>query len=179
MLWMRQGYDPDPPSIWDRPMPDSPQGVQPTRIRALVLAAVVGAGVTFLMMLLVSAYALTMPDVPWTTPMLMFAGAVAATVLARFTYLRNHVVRQLQDPVRAVATLAIAKALLIGGALLTGGYLAFALFSVGHLDAPLPKQRLVIGLVTTVASITLVVAGWALERACRTPKSDEDENPDT
>jgi hypothetical protein len=30
-----------------------------------------------------------------------------------------------------------------------------------------------------VASIALVVAGWALERACRAPKSNEDENPDT
>jgi hypothetical protein len=120
-----------------------------------------------------------MPVVPWTTPMLMFVGAVAAGVLARVTYLRNHVVHQPQDPVRSVATLAIAKALLIGGSLLTGGYLVFALFSVGHLDAPLPKQRLIIGLVTAAAAIGLVVSGWALERACRTPDADEDENHDT
>jgi membrane protein implicated in regulation of membrane protease activity len=160
-------------------MPDAPSGVQPTRIRALVLAAVVGGGVTFLMLLGVSAYAVTMPNVPWTTPMLMFAGAVAAAVLARVTYLRNHVVRQRQDPRRALSTLAIAKALLIGGSLLAGGYLVFALFSVGHLDAPLPKQRLVIGLVTAASAICLVVSGWALERACRTPDDRNDENPDT
>ncbi len=160
-------------------MPESPSGVQPTRLRALVLAAIVGGGVTFLLLLGVSAYALTMPVVPWTTPMLMFVGAVAAGVLARVTYLRNHVVHQPQDPVRSVATLAIAKALLIGGSLLTGGYLVFALFSVGHLDAPLPKQRLIIGLVTAAAAIGLVVSGWALERACRTPDADEDENHDT
>jgi membrane protein implicated in regulation of membrane protease activity len=160
-------------------MPDAPSGVQPTRIRALVLAAVVGGGVTFLMLLGVSAYAVTMPNVPWTTPMLMFAGAVAAAVLARVTYLRNHVVRQQQDPRRALSTLAIAKALLIGGSLLAGGYLVFALFSVGHLDAPLPKQRLVIGLVTAASAICLVVSGWALERACRTPDDRNDENPDT
>jgi hypothetical protein len=49
---------------------------------------------------------------------------------------------------------------------------------VGHLDAPLPKQRLIIGLVTTASAICLVVSGWALERACRTPDSG-DENPDT
>jgi chromate transport protein ChrA len=159
-------------------MPDAPSGVQPTRIRALVLAALVGAGVTFLMMLGISAYALTMPNVPWTTPMLMFAGAVAAGVLARVTYQRNHVVHQRQDPRRALSTLAIAKALLLGGSLLAGGYLVFALFSVGHLDAPLPKQRLIIGLVTTVSALGLVISGWALERACRTPDG-EDENPDT
>jgi chromate transport protein ChrA len=159
-------------------MPDEPSGVQPTRIRGLVLAATIGAGVTFLVMLGISAYALTMPDVPWTTPMLMFAGAVAAGILARVTYLRNHVVHQRQDPLRAVSTLAIAKALLVGGSLLAGGYLVFALFSVGHLDAPLPKQRLIIGLVTTASAICLVVSGWALERACRTPDSG-DENPDT
>lgn len=159
-------------------MPDSPSGVEPTRIRALVLAAVVGAGLTFLVMLGVSSFAMTMPNVPWTTPMLMFAGAVAAGVLARVTYLRNHVVHQRQDPRRALSTLAIAKALLLGGALLTGGYLVFALYSVGHLDAPLPRQRLIIGLVTAVSGICLVVSGWALERACRTP-DDDDENPDT
>jgi hypothetical protein len=160
-------------------MADGPSGVQPTRFRTLVLAALVGAGLTFLVLLGVSAYALTMPDVPWTTPMLMFAGAVASGILARVTYLRNHVVRQPQDPARSVATLAIAKALLIGGSLLIGGYLVFALFSVGHLDAPLPKQRLIIGLVTTASAFCLVAAGWALERACRTPKSDDDENHDT
>jgi chromate transport protein ChrA len=159
-------------------MPDEPSGVQPTRIRGLVLAATIGAGVTFLAMLGISAYALTMPDVPWTTPMLMFAGAVAAGILARVTYVRNHVVHQRQDPLRAVSTLAIAKALLVGGSLLAGGYLVFALFSVGHLDAPLPKQRLIIGLVTTASAICLVISGWALERACRTPDI-EDENPDT
>jgi hypothetical protein len=76
-----------------------------------------------------------------------------------------------------VAVLAIAKAMLVGGSLLAGGYLVFALFSVGHLDAPLPRQRLVIGVISTVASIALVVAGWATERACRAP--DDDENPDT
>ena len=158
-------------------MADERTGVQPTRIRALVLAALIGAGVTLVFLVGISAYAVTMPVVPWTTPMLMFAGAVASGVLARVTYLRNHVVRQPQDPGRALATLAIAKAVLIGGSLLTGGYVVFALFSVGHLDAPLPKQRLIIGLVTAAASICLVVAGWALERACRTP--DADENPDT
>jgi chromate transport protein ChrA len=160
-------------------MADAPSGVQPTRLRAIVLAAVVGGGVTFLLLLGVSAYALNFPDVPWTTPMLMFAGAVAAGVLARVTYLRNHVVRQPQDPRRSVATLAIAKALLIGGSLLAGGYLVFALYSVGHLDAPLPKQRLIIGLVTAVAAVGLVVSGWALERACRTPDADDDEKHDT
>ncbi len=158
-------------------MPDSPSGVQPTRFRALVLAAIVGAGLTFLIMFGVSAYALTMPSVPWTTPMLLFAGAVAAAVLARVTYVRNHVVRQRQDPRRALATLAIAKALMLGGALLTGGYIVFALFSVAHLDAPLPKQRLILGFITAAAAICLVISGWALERACRTP--DDDENPDT
>jgi hypothetical protein len=137
----------------------------------------VGAGLTFLVMMGVSAFALTMPAVPWTTPMLIFAGAIAAGVLARVTFLRIHVVRQRQDPRRALSTLAIAKALLLGGALLTGGYIVFALFSAGHLDAPLPKQRLIIGLVTAAAAICLVVSGWALERACRTP--DDDENPDT
>ncbi len=158
-------------------MPDAPSGVQPTRIRALVIAAIIGAGLTFLILLGASAYALTMPDVPWTTPMVMFAGAVAAGVLARVTYVRNHVVHQRQDPRRAVSTLAIAKALLLGGSLLVGGYLVFALFSVGHLNAPLPRQRLIIGLVTAVSAICLVVSGWFLERACRTPH--DEENNDT
>lgn len=159
-------------------MPDTPTGVRPTRVRTLVLSGVVGAAVALVTMIAVTSYELTVPNVPWSTPVLLFVGALAATVLARVTYLRNHVVRQPQDPMRSVATLAIAKAMLIGGSLLTGGYLAFALFSVGHLDAPLPRQRLIIGLVSAVASASVLVAGLALERACRTP-DDEDENPDT
>jgi len=53
----------------------------------------------------------------------------------------------------------------------------FALFSAGNLDAPLPRQRLVTGLISAVASIAVVVAGWATERACRAP--EDDENADT
>ena len=158
-------------------MSEPTPGVRPTRVRALLLFALVGAGLTLLVMLAVSAYELTVPTVPWSTPVLLFVAALAGTVLARFTYVRNHVVRQRQDPTRAVAVLAIAKAMLVGGSLLAGGYLVFAMFSVGNLDAPLPRQRLVIGVVSAVASIALVVAGWATERACRAP--DDDENPDT
>ncbi len=158
-------------------MPEPTTGVRPTRLRALLLCAVIGAGLTLLVMLGVSAYELTVPTVPWSTPVLLFVAAMAGTVLARVTYVKNHVVRQPQDPTRAVAVLAIAKAMLVGGSLLVGGYLVFALFSVGHLDAPLPRQRLVTGLISAVASIAVVVAGWATERACRAP--DDDENPDT
>ena len=158
-------------------MSEPSPGVRPTRVRALLLFALIGAALTLLVMLAVNAYELTVPTVPWSTPVLLFVAALAGTVLARVTYVKNHVVRQRQDPTRAVAVLAIAKAMLVGGSLLAGGYLVFAMFSVGNLDAPLPRQRLVIGLVSAVASIALVVAGWATERACRAP--DDDENPDT
>lgn len=159
-------------------MADVPSGVRPTRVRTLLVSGLIGAGIAVITMAAATSYELTVPTVPWSTPILLFVAAVAVTVLARVTHLRNHVVRQPQDPMRAIVTLAIAKAMLIGGSLLSGGYLAFALFSVGHLDAPLPKQRLVIGLVSTVASVAVLVAGLALERACRTP-DDEDEKPDT
>lgn len=158
-------------------MPEPTPGVRPTRVRALLLWAFAGAGFTLLVMLAVSAYELTVPTVPWSTPVLLFIAALAGTVLARVTYVKNHVVRQPQDPTRAVAVLAIAKAMLVGGSLLAGGYLVFALFGVAHLDAPLPRQRLITGLVSAVASIAVVVAGWATERACRAP--DDDENADT
>ena len=157
-------------------MPETP-GVRPTRVRALLLWALIGAGLTLLVMIAVTSYELTVPTVPWSTPVLLFVAAMAGTVLARVTYVKNHVVRQPQDPTRAIAVLAIAKAMLVGGSLLVGGYLVFALFSVGHLDASLPRQRLITGLVSAVASIAVVVAGWATERACRAP--DDDENPDT
>jgi hypothetical protein len=142
-----------------------------------MLWALIGAGLTLLVMIGVTSYELTVPTVPWSTPVLLFVAAMAGTVLARVTYVKNHVVRQPQDPMRAIAVLAIAKAMLVGGSLLAGGYLVFALFSVGHLDAPLPRQRLITGLISAVASIAVVVAGWATERACRAP--DDDENPDT
>lgn len=159
-------------------MAETTPGIRPTRVRVLVVAAAIGAVLTLLVLLGVSSFDLTFPNVPWSTPVLLFVAAAAGVVLARVTFTKNHVLRQPQDPARAVAILAIAKALLIGGSLLAGGYLVFALFSVGRLDAPLPRQRLVLGLVSAVASVAVVVAGWAVERACRTP-SDPDENPDT
>ncbi len=151
--------------------------VTPTRVRTLLAALVVGAAVTFVGLSGVTAFSLVAPEIPWTTPALLLAAAAGGAVMARVTHVRNHVHRRPADPRASVTTLAVARALLLGGSLLTGGYLAFALFFVPRFDAAGPRERVVHGLAAALAAAAMVVAGWFAERACRAPRPP-DPDPD-
>ena len=83
------------------------------------------------------------------------------------------------EPRRAVAFLVLGKASALAGALVAGGYLGFALNFLTRLDAASPRDRVIRSAVAVVAGIALMVGGLLLERACKVPGSDdEDELPD-
>lgn len=103
----------------------------------------------------------------------MIAGLVG--VIAYSTHQRIHVRRQRIEPQRAVAFLVLGKASALAGALVAGGYLTYALMFITRLEAVAPRDRVIKSVVATVAGVVLVVAGLLLERACRVPKSDDDE----
>lgn len=151
----------------------------PTRPRTLVLAALLGAAVAFLWLTVVTGFDLTVPEVPWATPVLLAAAAAAGAVLARVTHVRNHVVQRPGDPTRSVATLAIARAMMLGGALLGGGYLLFGLYFVPTMQAVSPRERVLRGLVTAAVAVLVVAAGWAVERACQAPRPPDDQESPT
>ncbi len=158
-----------------------PAPLEPTPRRSLLWAAVIGAALTYATVAAVEAFEIVAPEVPWSVPVLLFAGALGGALLARLTWARNRLPGRRPDARQAVATLALARAMLLAGASFSGGYLAFALAYVSRWDAPLPRGRVVHGLIAVAASLALTAAGWALEYACRVPKQDDepDADPDT
>ena len=72
----------------------------------------------------------------------------------------------------------LGKASALAGAVIAGGYLAFALMFVGRWDAAGPRERVIRALVAVVVAVGLSIAGLLLERACRVPGGDDDDDGD-
>ena len=97
------------------------------------------------------------------------------SALARSTHQQIQVRRERMEPQRAVAFLVLGKASALGGALVAGGYLGYALSFVGSFQAEGPRERVVRSLVAVAGGVGLGVAGLLLERACRVPVDEDAE----
>ena len=164
-------------------MAEQPSGgsVRSTPPRALAVAAIFGALSGWLIVAASNSFDLVPPQVPWTAPVgvLLIAGLVG--VFAYTTHTRIQVRKERMDPQRAVAFLVLGKASALAGALIAGGYLAFALMFVTRIDADAPRDRVIRSAVAVVAGVGLAIAGLLLERACRVPGPGpkEEEAEDT
>ena len=158
-------------------MADRPSGgsIKITPPRALAVATLFGALAGWLIVAAANSFDLVAPQVPWTAPVGLFLIAALVGVIAYSTYQRIHVRRQRIEPQRAVAFLVLGKASALAGALVAGGYLTYALMFITRLDAAAPRDRVIKSAVAAVAGVALAVAGLLLERACRVPKSDDEE----
>lgn len=154
-------------------MPAPGPTVQPTGRTALVIAAVVGAGLTWIALSIVESLAWPPPPVPVLAGVVVGLLAVITLIAARWTYRTVHVRRKLVEPARAVGLLLAGKAALIGGTALAAGYGVIALRYLPDLGAELPRDRVVMATIVAVLSVGLAVAGWALERACQLPPDDD------
>ena len=158
-------------------MADRPSGgsIKITPPRALAVAALFGALAGWLVAAAANSFDLVAPQVPWTAPVGVFLIAALVGVIAYSTHQRIHVRRQRIEPQRAVAFLVLGKASALAGALVAGGYLTYALMFITRLDAVAPRDRVIKSAVTAVAAVVLAIAGLLLERACRVPKTDDDQ----
>jgi Protein of unknown function (DUF3180) len=149
--------------------------VRSTSPRSLAVAAILGALSGWLIVAASNSFDLAPPQVPWTAPVgvLLIAGLVG--VFAYTTHTRIQVRKERMDPQRAVAFLVLGKASALAGALIAGGYLAFALMFVTRIDADAPRDRVIRSAVAVVAGVGLAVAGLLLERACRVPGPGPEE----
>lgn len=157
-------------------MSQAPSGNQVTSTprRALVVAALFGGLAGWLLAVTTQALGVAPPSIPWTAPVgLLLVGALVGAI-AWSTHQQIQVRRERMDPQRAVAFLVLGKASALGGALVAGGYLGYALSFVSRFDADGPRERVVRSLVAIVGGVVLMIAGLLLERACRVP-TDEDE----
>jgi hypothetical protein len=162
-------------------MPVAPErppagSVAPTPRRALGVAALFGGLAGWLLVVSANALGMVPPEVPWTAPIGLVLVAALVGGLAYTTHLRIQVRRERVEPQRAVAFLVLGKASALAGALVAGGYLGFAIMFLSRVDAVTPRERVVRSAVAIIAGIGLCVAGLLLERACKVPRSDDDEN---
>ena len=158
-------------------MTQVPSGHQVTSTprRALVVAALFGGLAGWLLAVTTGALDVVPPSIPWTAPVGLFVVAALVGALARSTHQQIQVRRERMEPQRAVAFLVLGKASALGGALVAGGYLGYALSFVGSFQAEGPRERVVRSLVAVAGGVGLGVAGLLLERACRVPVDEDAE----
>lgn len=149
--------------------------VTSTPRRALVVAALFGGLAGWLLSVTTGALNVVPPSIPWTAPVGLFLVGALVGAMAWTTHQQIQVRRQRMEPQRAVAFLVLGKASALGGALVAGGYLGYALSFVGRLDAEGPRERVVRSFVALLGGVVLMVAGLLLERACRVPPDEDDE----
>ena len=153
--------------------------MRPTSTRALVVAAVVGALTGWLVVVAANALGILPPQVPWTAPATVAVIAVLVAALAYSTWQRIQVRRERIEPQRAVAYLVLGKACALAGAMVAGGYLLFALMFVSRWEADAPRDRVIRAGIAVLAGVAMLIAGLWLERACRVPRRDDDDQRDT
>jgi ABC-type Fe3+-siderophore transport system permease subunit len=139
---------------------------------------VLGAAGGWLTVIVSNALDATPPLVPWSAPIGLVLITALVAVLAYTTYQRIHVRGERMPPERAVAFLVLGKASALAGAVVAGGYLAFALMFLNRLDAEAPRERVIRSLVAVVVGVALGIAGLLLERACKVPGVDDHEDDD-
>lgn len=165
---------PDP----NRPEPEPDRRLRPTGRQELIIAAVLGAGVGWLLVRVTSALDVTAPRVPWTAAIVLVLIAAFVAMLARATHRRIQVRRERIPADRAVTFLVLGKAAALAGALIGGGYLTYGLSFVSRFDADTPRERVIRSAVAAVGAVGMSLAGLWLERACRVPDDDHDDDPD-
>ncbi len=157
--------------------PSGGGSVDLTPRRALVVAALFGGLAGWLVVVTAEAFGVFPPRIPWSAPVGLLVFAVLVGALARSTHQRIQVRRERVEPQRAVAFLVLGKASALTGALVAGGYLGFALNFLTSLEAAAPRERVVRSLVAVVAGLALVAGGLMLERACKVPGADDEDEP--
>ncbi|HET7326691.1 MAG TPA: DUF3180 domain-containing protein [Nocardioidaceae bacterium] len=161
-----------------RPGGEEPGRLHPTRLRTLFAVAAAGLVLGWFGVPLLRQTAGSVPAVPWTSVgTLMFAAAVLGG-MAWQTWWRLQRNRRWMDPQRAVNFLVLAKASIVVGALVAGGYTGYGLHYVDDLAYDAPAQRALRSGLAVVAGVLIVAAASWLERACKVPESPDDSDDD-
>jgi small-conductance mechanosensitive channel len=161
-------------------LPEQPSSgsVTLTPWRALLVAALFGGLAGWLVVVTANAFDVLPPRIPWTAPIGIAVFAALVGALAWSTHQRLQVRRERMEPQRAVAFLALGKASALAGAAVAGGYLGFALMFLTRIDAATPRDRVIRAAVAVVAGVGLMIAGLRLERACKVPDDEDEDEPD-
>ena len=142
--------------------------MRPTSATALAAAAgigVVGGGVLRPVSLALDG---TAPIVTWVQALALVFVACFVGALAWDTWRTVHVRRRRLEPQRAVNRLVLGRACALVGALVAGGYAAYAVSWIGD-PSELAGQRALRSGLAAAAGVAIVISSLLLERACRLP----------
>ncbi|MCI4063121.1 DUF3180 domain-containing protein [Micromonospora sp. R77] len=147
----------------------------PTRISTLVVAALAAAALAWL--LISTFYYDVTPNLPWL-PVVTLAGLAVLEAYAAVNTRARIERRPGRDPVNPLLVarfVVLAKASALAGAIFVGGYAALTgwLFVEDTNAAIGDRPSAGAGL---LASLALVAAALWLERACRVPEQEDDED---
>ncbi len=162
--------------------------MKPTRVSTLVVVAVIGAVLGWL--LLRALYA-KLPPLPWTgVPALLIAAMaeawtgrdLKARIAARRGTGRDGSGQETGRRLKPVAPMfvsrmvALAKASSLAAAIIAGVAGGFDIYLSGSLSASVPRQDALTAVVTFAAAVVLACAALYLENCCRVPEDqDRDE----
>ena len=148
--------------------PPEPHGtLHPTSARALTACAVVGLLGGWAIHPVMSRVAGGPPLVSWTQALALVLVAVIMGFLAWQTWQTVHVRGERFEPHQSVNRLVLARACALGGALVTAGYVGYAVSWLGD-DSQFADRWITRSVVAAVGGVGVTLASLALERACRT-----------
>ena len=151
-----------------------PGRLRPTSAGAITGWVVVGLVGGWALHPLAERFRDTAPIVTWAQPLALVLVAAILGATAYGTWRTVHVHRERLEPHQAVNRLVLARACVLVGALVAGGYFGYALSWVG-VDTELGDQRMWRSVLAGLAGVAIVATALLLERACRV-RSDGDES---
>jgi Protein of unknown function (DUF3180) len=138
----------------------------PTRIRTLVLAALICAALAWLVLRLTYV---TLPPLPWTGVPALGLLAIAEAVSGRNVRARLRGEGTPMPPITVARMAALAKASSLTAALLGGLAAGFLIYVLGSLDKPAYRSDALVSGVNFLSALALIVAALYLEYGCRVP----------
>lgn len=150
--------------------------MRPTRVRVLILLAVVATLVSFALQRTLRSGGHDMPPVPWTASigLALVACLVYSAALPVRRMLRGGPGARPVHPLRAARAAVLGKATAYAGAVVLGWYLAQVLLLAPDLDVDARQTQAVRAAVTALAALAASVAGLLAERMCRVPPEGPD-----
>ena len=149
--------------------------MKPTRLRVLIVLAVVIAGLTWLLLGLVYR---RLPPLPWTSvpTLLILAVAEAYCGLSLRARLSGRTAAKPVEPIGVARMAALAKASSYAAGLIAGIAGGFSLYVLGSLDKPVPRQDALAAIGTLAAAVIFGAAALFLEHCCRIRRDPDDED---
>ncbi|MFT8356495.1 DUF3180 domain-containing protein [Bifidobacterium aquikefiri] len=142
-----------------------------------LVAVIVGAAAGFAMSALTQASQFSLMGAPWVVPVLLVALGAYVFYEAYQVHLYVKGDRDDLDPIRAVNTLVISKALALAGAALAGWYGMQLIMSLSHAEAPYFRTVIIECAICTVVSILDMIVGMVSEWLCQLPPREGPEHP--